>query len=145
MKSKRTDTRAFTLVEVALAIAVIAIGLIGILALFPLGLRATRSATDNTAMAMIAQDYIACYQQIALNSNNYSNAGTPVGLLEEVSYSNTRTNAGVIFTVHVDVKNHESGIVVNGTNLQSRITISVFRPGSATNIYITEASRYAMP
>jgi uncharacterized protein (TIGR02598 family) len=47
---------AFSLVEVAVAVAVIAIGLLVILGMFPQGLQASRNAADNTLSAMIAQD-----------------------------------------------------------------------------------------
>src|ERR1043166_7469183 len=63
---------AFTLFEVSLAIAVVAIGLVGILALFPLGLRATRGALDDTQMATVGQEVISTFQQLALTNSNYA-------------------------------------------------------------------------
>ena len=70
----RRSLHGFSLVEVTLAIAVVAIGLVGIMALFPLGMDAVRQAADSTQMMAIGQDYIAYYQQEAMNLNNYYSA-----------------------------------------------------------------------
>lgn len=66
----------FSLVEIILALAVVSIGMVGILALFPLGLDATRQATDATEAATIASEQITYYQQATLNSINY--IGSPI-------------------------------------------------------------------
>lgn len=68
----------FSLVEVTLAIAIVAIGIVGILALFPLGMDATRKAADDTQMMAIGQDWIAYYQQMSANSNYYALFGTSI-------------------------------------------------------------------
>jgi uncharacterized protein (TIGR02598 family) len=133
---------AFTLVEVALAIAVVAVGLVGILALFPLGLRATRSATDDTQKASIAQDYIAYYQQLALTSNNYSSSD----ILANADYTSGATNDNIAYNVRVLVTNAGFPQITNsGLNLLSRVLVQVWRPGSKTNTYSTEVARYATP
>ena len=49
-------TSAFSLVEVAVAVAVIAIGLLVVIGLFPQGLQSARDAADNTLSATIAQN-----------------------------------------------------------------------------------------
>lgn len=134
---------AFTLIEVVLAIAVVGIGLLSILALFLVGLRATRSATDDTQMATIAQDYIAYYQQLAVTSNNYSSAN----VLDNTDYTSTATNDNIAYEVHVVVTNAGYAQMTNTVNLKllSRITTQVWRPGSDTNTYSTEVARYVTP
>lgn len=52
---KRND-KAFSLVEVVLALAVAAIGLVAILGLLPQGLQASRDAADNTIVATLVHD-----------------------------------------------------------------------------------------
>jgi prepilin-type N-terminal cleavage/methylation domain-containing protein len=52
---KRTD-KAFSLIEVVLALAVAAIGMVAILGLLPQGLQASRDAADNTISATIVHD-----------------------------------------------------------------------------------------
>jgi type II secretory pathway pseudopilin PulG len=55
-QSQRTaGTAGYSLVEVTLALLVVAIGLTATFALFPEGLRATRSAVDDTEIAMFAE------------------------------------------------------------------------------------------
>jgi prepilin-type N-terminal cleavage/methylation domain-containing protein len=49
----------FSLVEVVLALAVVAVGLITIIGLFPQGLSSARRAMDDSFCAMVAQDVIA--------------------------------------------------------------------------------------
>ena len=72
----RRLSRGFSLVEVTLAIAVVAIGLVGVMALFPLGMDAVRQAADSTQMMAIGQDWIAYYQQMAANTNYYAKTST---------------------------------------------------------------------
>ena len=70
-RSRPTNNRAtaaFSLVEVALAVAVIAIGLLVILGLFPQGLQSARDAADNTLSATIAQDLFS-----QLRSSSFTN------------------------------------------------------------------------
>ncbi len=54
MPDSKTN-RGFTLIEVLIAMAVIAIGLISLVTLFPIGLRSTRLAGDFTTASFIAQ------------------------------------------------------------------------------------------
>jgi len=61
------SSAGFSLVEVCLAVAVIAVGLLAVIGLFPQGLHAARNAADNTLSAMIVQDLM---DDIRLNSTN---------------------------------------------------------------------------
>ena len=60
---------AFSLVEVTLALAVMAIGLIAILGLIPQGVQSSRDAADNTLAATIAHDTFSL-----LRTNAFRNA-----------------------------------------------------------------------
>ena len=50
---------AFTLTEVVLSIAIVAVAVVGVMTAFPVGMRAGREARDDTVLAMIAQDVFA--------------------------------------------------------------------------------------
>lgn len=131
--------RGFSLMEVVLSIAVVGVGLLSILGMFLVGLRATRSAMDDTQMASIAQDYIAYYQQLAASSNNYSS----LGVLPNADYTSVVTNENLAYNVRVVVTNAACAQMTSfGTNLLSRVTLQVWRRGSDTNTYCAEVARY---
>ena len=50
--------RAFTLLEIVIALAILVIGLVGILSLFPVGFQASKKATDLTEATLYAQQKI---------------------------------------------------------------------------------------
>ena len=52
-------SRAFSLVEVALALGIIAFALVAVVGIIPVGLQASRDAVDLTRTSMIAQDAAA--------------------------------------------------------------------------------------
>jgi prepilin-type N-terminal cleavage/methylation domain-containing protein len=55
-KSNKKD--GFTLVEIALALLVVAIGVVSIMGLFPAGLQANQRSIDETRVAMFAEDVL---------------------------------------------------------------------------------------
>lgn len=62
-----TTTRAgFSLIEIMLALAVIAIGLIAIVGLIPRGVQASREAADNTLAATLVHDAFNGLRQSAM-------------------------------------------------------------------------------
>ena len=93
--------RGFSLVEVTLAVAIVAIGIVGIMALFPLGMDATRKAADDTQMMTIGQDWIAYYQQMAAQ---YSLSPSEVSANESYS-KNMPPVDGIYYHVKVVVTN----------------------------------------
>ena len=146
----RRAARGFSLVEVTLAVAVVAIGLMGILALFPLGMDAVRQSADATQMQSIGQDTIAYYQQMAANSNYYSSVSSEV-IPPTESYSSNLTVDGISYHVETVVANAGfRTITVNATNMISRVQIGVYRTSGPiaytaignTNYYFTEVDRY---
>lgn len=53
---RRRNTRAgFTLIEILIALVVLFIGIVGIIALFPIGIKATRASVEDTNSALIAE------------------------------------------------------------------------------------------
>jgi len=156
VKRSSSSCSAFTLVEIALSIAVLAIGLLGTLVLFPVGLDATRTASDNTEMATIAAEYISMYQQTALTNANYvslglnqdvlsqSDSGVLTNSLDNGSFCLSRivvTNTGIP-QIQYDIPPYNPG---PATNTISRVIIDLWRPGGNTNTYVTEVARYALP
>ena len=68
----------FNMVEIALAMAIIAIGLSGILVLFPVGINASKSAIADNNLADIAE-YIMGYLQAGCNTDWIKLAENPPG------------------------------------------------------------------
>jgi len=56
VKTGRGGQRGFSLVEIMVALVVIAVGLIAIVGLIPQGIQSSRSAADNTLVATIVHD-----------------------------------------------------------------------------------------
>lgn len=54
----RNDQKGFSLLELVIAIAVLAVGLVGVLQVFPVGLRASQRAGMLTKAAFLAQNKI---------------------------------------------------------------------------------------
>jgi uncharacterized protein (TIGR02598 family) len=62
---------AFSLIEVVLALSIVALGMLTILGLFPQGLTSAKNAADDSLCAMVAQDTIADRKiQIETGTNN---------------------------------------------------------------------------
>jgi prepilin-type N-terminal cleavage/methylation domain-containing protein len=55
----RKNSSAFTLIEILIAMTVLLVGLVGILALFPVGLDATRKAIEDSNAAFVAESAYA--------------------------------------------------------------------------------------
>jgi len=62
------------MVEVALAILVLSVGLLGVFALFPVGINSSRAAVDDTRMAMLAQSILSEMRNSM--ATNYNDGGT---------------------------------------------------------------------
>jgi len=161
-RAKR-GTGGFSLVEVTLAVAVVAIGLMGVLGLFPLGMDAVRQSADATQMMSIGQDNLAYFQQ--MGSTNIYYAGYPaidptqvISPLTE-SYSSNLTADGIWYHVDAIVSTNRMSTISNlspppfFTNMIERVQIGVFRISTNlttgqgrnignTNYYVTEVDRY---
>lgn len=84
LKSKHRNLfcskRSFTLIEITISLLILAIGLLGLLALFPVGFDASKRAGDITSAGILAQYYIEDSKRIGysgvtnqrgLSSNSY--------------------------------------------------------------------------
>ncbi|WP_294435776.1 hypothetical protein [uncultured Victivallis sp.] len=76
----------FNMVEIALAMAIIAIGLSGILVLFPVGINASKSAIADNNLADIAE-YIMGYLQAGCNADWIQNANAAEGTSPTFSFA----------------------------------------------------------
>lgn len=75
-----TASHGFSLVEVTLAMAVMAIGLIAILGLIPQGVTSSRDAADNTTAATMVQDLFSTIRASPFITVDLSGFGTlPAG------------------------------------------------------------------
>ena len=166
--SARRTARGFSLVEVTLAVAVVAIGVVGILALFPLGMDAVRKAADDTQMMAIGEDWIAYYQQMAANTNYYSVNNTSPFVCTNVigafySESITQQVDGIGYISDATVTNTGFSQIFSPTNdyqyagltnMTSRVQIAVYRVATnsvsktvnritnTVHYYFTEVDRY---
>ncbi len=59
--------RGFTLVEIVFALAILLVGLVGVLALFPVGLTASKKAGDYTTAALVGEQIIASIRNAGYN------------------------------------------------------------------------------
>ena len=75
-----TRRSGFSLIEVMLALGVIAIGLIAIVGMIPQGVQASRDAADNTLSATIAHDIFDTIRADPFTSVNLSGLGFPTAL-----------------------------------------------------------------
>lgn len=128
--------------------AVVAIGLVGIMALFPLGMDAVRQAADSTQMMAISQDTIAYYQQFTATNPWPS---SPSEVYPSGTYSTNQSADGIWYRTDATVINSGfSTITFGGTNMISRVRIGIYRVKdstdahgiSSTNYYFTEVDRY---
>lgn len=56
---RRRNNKGFTLLEIVFALAILTIGIVGVLAVFPVGLRASKRSGDFTMAAILAQRQMA--------------------------------------------------------------------------------------
>jgi Tfp pilus assembly protein PilV len=76
ISGQRARTCSFSLIEVVIALGVIAVGIVGILAVFPTALQTGHSAQDETRAAHIAQSVFGSL--VAGASSQFSNVQLPL-------------------------------------------------------------------
>jgi uncharacterized protein (TIGR02598 family) len=77
---------AFSLIEVTLALAIVAIGLIAIVGMLPHGIQASRDAADNTLAATIAHDEL---NKMRLATTMAGGPPAPVDIYYDASGTNS--------------------------------------------------------
>jgi uncharacterized protein (TIGR02598 family) len=108
MKSKR----GFTLLEIVIALAILAIGLVGILSLFPVGFEASRRASMLTEATIHAQQKMEEFKQTGydgLNSSGGYTAFTDNSGLEWQVTVDEIDPPGNLKSVTLDVRWQEKG------------------------------------
>jgi uncharacterized protein (TIGR02598 family) len=78
LRKSLRSTGAFSLIEVVLALSIVAIGLVTIIGLFPQGLTSARNAVDDSLCGIIAQDTIADRRIEIQNGGTVTVVGTPI-------------------------------------------------------------------
>lgn len=116
----------FNMVEIALAMAIIAIGLSGILVLFPVGINASKSAIADNNLADIAE-YIMGYLQAGFNAEWIHNAQHPDSPSDDFSKGWTNDNNTGLESISLDENGNASGFTKlqdsNGENFLSNFLI----------------------
>jgi len=69
---KKKHVKAFTLVEILLALAILGVGLVSVLSLFTAGLHATKSAIDITRAGCTAQLILETLKQQGYKTGSYA-------------------------------------------------------------------------
>ena len=142
VKTRTTTEAGFSLIEIMLALAVIAIGLIAVVGLIPQGVQASRDAADNTLAATIAHDTFNYLRQQALQSP------WPPTLTANTWYDAAATNgttasasANTYFQVHLAA----SASTPNMLTVVATVTWPVKSASAVppnTNIFVTSIANY---
>ena len=103
MKAKGNGSAGFSLVEVAISLAILAVGMTGVLALLPVGLDSARQVHAETVAAQIARDSIAkLWMNPALtNAVSFANLPLPADTFWSVDgLQITQTNEAYFWVRH---------------------------------------------
>jgi len=76
----------FTLIEIVIALAILAVGLVGILSLFPIGFDSARRSVSATQATIFAHEHLE-----ELRNGGYPALGTTSGTFADPAYSWTQT------------------------------------------------------
>lgn len=135
----RTRTRAgFSLVEVMVALVVIAVGLIAIVGLIPQGIQSSRSAADNTLVATIVHDTFNGFRQLALTST-----WPPLSAPQDIYYDVAGTNAAPA----IPDRYYRIHLTPQSTPFLLVVTAVVTWPAKSaapanTNVFVTQIANY---
>jgi uncharacterized protein (TIGR02598 family) len=119
VSGRRARTRSFSLVEVVIALGVIAVGIVGILAVFPTALQTGHSAQDETRTAHIAQSVFGSL--VAQAPSQFTNVQIPLSAGVSPSI-NLTAGSGTTPAVTVYADN-DGNLIPNSTNAAYAIFI----------------------
>ncbi len=163
----RSD-KAFSLIEVVLALAVSAIGLMAILGLLPQGLEASRNAADNTISATIVHDVFSTIRAgqftaaTNLTSLGFSYPNTPpicnlqtfsssingsiVGYFDQAGFTTNQANGYYLVTLNFQPE-IPPGVPNNTPASVSMVTATVVWPALSaspinTSVFVTKVAQY---
>jgi len=91
-----TSSGGFSLIEVALSLAILAVGMVGVLALLPVGLDGARQVHAETVAAQIVRGAIADFSTNSFSPNGYPLIlGVPNGGILRTEYFGREGEVGV--------------------------------------------------
>lgn len=92
-----TSSGGFSLIEVALSLAILAVGMVGVLALLPVGLDGARQVHAETVAAQIVRGAIADFGTNSFSLNGYTSiSGVPNGGILRTEYFGREGEPGVM-------------------------------------------------
>lgn len=139
IKARISQPMGFSLIEIMLALAIIAIGLVAIIGLIPQGVQAGRGAVDNTLAATIAHDTFNDLRRQALSA-------FPPVLIPDICYDTLATNqltdcttVDRYFHVHLTSQSPSPALLT--------VTATVTWPAKSaapqnTNVFFTQIANY---
>ncbi len=138
------SARAFSLVEITVAIGIVAFAFMGILGLIPVGLNTYRKTIDLSVGSNIAQKVIREAQQtdfstlVGANTAAFQQSATPRYFDEQGTELTTATdgNAKAIYQVNTCINPSTPIIGTNGTNNPNLATVTVQIANNPANINI---------
>jgi len=144
-------TRGFSLIEVVLALAVVAVGLVTIIGLFPQGLTSARRAMDDSLSAMVAQDAFATRRILVQNGS--ATIGTVAPSDSPLWYDATGTNlANAASSINALYKCEIRATLINPNLEQTEVNIywpwystkvgTKNPPPPNTNTFVTMIAKY---
>lgn len=141
-----SNTKSFTLIEISIAMVIFAVGLLGMLALFPVGFDASKRANDLTVSTILAEEKINEIKTAGFNNIDnyivtngvYDENGPNINTIPErgwcIADSVTATNNPEkkynIFEYYIN----KSGAIVN--SLYRPITVTVYWPAENNNNFV---------
>ena len=141
---KRKAIQAFTLVEVALALAITTFGIVAVLGLLPGGLTAARNAADSTITATIVQAMFSTLRQQSFSANSLW--GSPFSLTTAgASTSNYFDQAGnqMSTTNYYKITATNLSVSASMTMIQATVVWPAWTTNSInTNVYTTTIANY---
>ena len=120
-RTVRRKNRGVTLIEVVSALGIIAIGLVGLLALFPVAIRESARAGDRTSAAILAEYVI---EQLRLQQdevNNINAGGSPEQITDEVLSDLGWKPSGYTFDAYGSGKFGSGELFANGTDTEQEL------------------------
>lgn len=142
----KRQNKGFTLLEIVIALAILTIGLVGVLALFPTGLRASKRGGDFTSAAIAAQQVMETIKRAGFSA--YSAGQYPPGFTgpgEAVSaYTHDEGSQTTASTALPEGFSWASSVVNDVSNLR-QVTVSIYwidRGGYRQENFVTYLADY---
>jgi uncharacterized protein (TIGR02598 family) len=143
LQRRRRSTAGFSLVEVALAMGIVAFAFIPLLGLVPMGLNTSRQAIDTTIQAQIVQYMTDQAQQTNFSSLSGLASATPTCF---DAYGNVTTASAAVYKASYSAP--VNTVLPGGATTQTLDTITIYilstrTPGgmTATNLATNSASK----